>query len=156
MFKRILLILVLILVTNSFAIAQDIPVKLEALNEISTSNVNLQEGDEIALVVQQDVYNGSKLYIKRGAVASGVITSLVDNGFTCQEASIYAENFKVKLPHGKVVKLKGIVYKKGRNHSLFTQFLPIAYEFIRGGEAKIIPKQDVFTLYAEGGKVDDL
>lgn len=155
MFRKIFLIFILIIFAGSIAFAQDIEVKAGALDVISTSNVNLHEGDDIILVVQNDVYLNSKPYIKKGEILTGVITSLVDNGFTCQEASIYAEHFKVKTVSGKTVDLKGIVYKKGRNHSLFTQFLPFGFDIIRGGEAKITPNKDVFTFYA-GGRIDDL
>lgn len=158
MMKKFFLTLFLIFSTCLLVMAEDaeIPVKIEALNPISTANVNLQEGDSITMVVSDNVYVNSKLYIKQGAVATGVITSLVDNGFTCQEASIYAENFKVKNAAGKTVPLKGIVYKQGRNHSLFTQFLPTGFHIIRGGEAKIEPQKDNYTLYLKGTNVDAL
>lgn len=165
MLKKILLLFFLLFTINNLAYPKDIPVQLEAASKISTSNVKMQEGDNLNLVVAEDVYLGSKIYIKKGTNAIGVITSLVNNGFTCQEASIYAESFRVKTIDGKTVKLKGIVHKEGRNHSLMTQYmplipkyLPIGYFLIRGGEAEILPQKDIFTLYLESDeqkKVDN-
>lgn len=156
MLKKTLLLLVLFFAVNSSAWAKDIPVQLEATSKISTANVNMQEGDNLNLIVANDVYVDSEIYIRQGTSAVGVITSLVNNGFTCQEASIYAESFRAKTVDGKTVKLKGIVHKEGRNHSLITQYmplipkyLPIGYFLIRGGEAEILPQKDIFTLYLE-------
>jgi len=174
MVKKILLFFVLFFTLNSLVYAesnpcfdlsldyvQNIPVQIEPASKISTSDVNMQEGDNINLIVVNDVYLNSNLYIKKSTDVVGVITSLINNDFTCQEASIYAENFRVKTVDGKVVKLIGIVHKEGRNHSLVTQYLPIGFYFIRGGEAQILPKKDVFTLYLDTnnkarGVIDDL
>lgn len=155
MIKRILLTLIILFSLNMFAMADEIPVKLTPLDPISTANVDLREGDKINLIVADDVVLNSNVYIKKGSVATGVITSLVDNGFVCQEASLYVENFKVKNTQGKQVKLDGIVYKKGRNHSYVTQFLGDVFCFIRGGEAKMEPIKDTYTLYVKG-TVDEL
>jgi len=154
MLKKLLLILYLVFFIQPCAFTKEIPVKVETLLKISTSNVNLHEGDNLSLAVAEDVFLNSKLYIKKDASVDGVITSLIDNGFTCQEASIYAENFRVKTILGDVVKLKGIVYVKGRNHWMLTQFLPLIYILIRGGEAQMLPSQDIFTLYLEANNED--
>lgn len=149
MLKKILISLVLFLLLdlNSSAFSKDIPVPLITNTKISTSNVNLQEGDNINLLVADDVYLNNKLYIKKGSNAVGVITSLTKNDFTCQEAQIYAEQFKVKNVDGNIVKISGVVHKEGRNHSLMTQYMPFGYHIIRGGEAQILPEKDTFTLY---------
>lgn len=170
MIKKLLLIIAFIFLIPSFALGKEIPVKIDALSKISTSDVHLQEGDSVHFRVLDDVYVNSNLYIKKGTEAVGVITSLVNNGFTCQEASIYAEQFRVKDISGKNVKLKGIVFKQGRNHGLFTQywpeytqfcpwfvsFLSNGFTFIRGGEAKILPEKDIYTLYLENNSNEDL
>lgn len=163
MLKKLLLVLIFTFIVSGFVYAKDIPVQIEPSSKISTSNNRLQEGDSINFVVVNDVYVNSELYVKKGTDVVGIITSLVNNDFTCQEASIYAENFRVKTTGGDVVKLRGIVYKKGRDHFLFTQYIPICipffpfpniFPFIKGGEAKILPKKDVFNLYL--GVNDDL
>jgi len=152
MLKKIFVTFFIFLCFNNSVFSKEIPVKVVPDSEITTSNGNLQEGDNINLVTAEDIYVDSKLYIKKGENVSGVITSLVNNDFTCQSASIYAEQFKVKNVDGKTIKLNGIVYKNGRNHSYITQFMPDFFQLIRGGEAKIVPQKDSFTLYLEDGK----
>jgi len=147
MLKRILIIFTVLFLTFNMVFAADIPVKVETLSKISTSDGHLQEGDNINFVVADDIYVDSKLLIKKGESVTGVITSLVNNDFTCQSASIYAENFKARTIDGKIVKLNGIVYKEGRNHSFVTQYLENGFQLIRGGEAQILPKKDSFMLY---------
>lgn len=146
MLKKFLILLVFMFSYSQISFAKDIPVQVKTLSKISTSNVHLQEGDSIELVVVNDVTCSNKVLIKAGTKVIGVITSLEYNGFTCQEASIYAENFQTKDTLGNNVKLKGLIFKKGRNHWMLMQFLPV-YAFIRGGEAQILPGKDLFTLY---------
>jgi len=151
---------VVLLLTSNVTFAKDIPVKVVPTQKISTSNVDLQEGDDISFAVANDVFVGDRLYISKGATVTGLITKIVHNDFTCEEASIYAENFKVRSIDGKLVKLGGIVYKKGRTHFMFTQFIPEdltnGFIFIRGGEAQIKPEKDSFILYVEGKPNEDL
>jgi hypothetical protein len=154
MFKKTATIFFILFFINNLTFANEIPIKVKATSKISTSNNSLQEGDKIKLISAKDVYLNSKLYIKKGAPVTGIITSLENNDFTCQEASIYAENFKTKNVNGETVKLNGIVYKKGRNHSYITQYMTDWFQFIRGGEAQILPEKDSFTLYLENN--DDL
>lgn len=151
MLKKLTQVVLIFFMLAGATSAREIPIKISAGHKISTSTGKMQEGDTLTLQTTQDFYQGGTLYIKKGSPVSGLITSLVDNDFTCQEASIFAENFKVKNVNGKDVKLKGIVYKKGRNHWMYTQFLPGIYVFIRGGEAQILPQKDIFTLYLESG-----
>jgi hypothetical protein len=158
MIKKIFLILIIFLCFNNSAFSKEISVKVIPDSEISTSDGSLQEGDSINLIIVEDVYVNTKLYIKKGEPVVGIITSLVNNDFTCQNASIYAENFKAKNVDGKIVKLNGIVHKEGRNHSYFTQYMPdnpmstSLFFFIRGGEAKIVPQKDSFILYLDDGE----
>lgn len=147
MIKRIVFVFIIFFFSFERALAQDIPVQVKSLSKISTSNINLQEGDTINFVVADNIYVKSKLYFKANESVQGIITSLNNNTFACQEASIYAENFSVKNVNGENISLKGIIYKKGRNHALFAQFVPVLYIFIRGGEAQILPQKDTFTLY---------
>ena len=144
--KNIALFFLSLLICNT-VLAAEIPVKLEPLSKITTSKGSLQEGDSITLSIAENVYSNSRLFIKKGELATGIITSLENNDFTAQPASIYAEQFRTKSVDGKMVKLKGIVYKSGRTHSFVTQYLENGFQLIRGGEAKIVPKKDSFTLF---------
>lgn len=147
--KKILLIFILIFSFAQATLAKSIPVKVTAVSKISTAGSELNPGDVLKLVTTDNVYMDSKLYLKSGTPVYGDITELVSNGFTCKEASIYAENFWTTNINGETVYLKGIVYKKGNTHWMLTQFLPIVYIFIRGGEAQILPEKDSFILYLE-------
>lgn len=158
MIKKILTTVLILFCTYSFASSKEVQVKVVPNAVLSTSDKNLQEGDSISLITAEDVYVNSKLVIKKGEPVLGTITNLVNNDFTCQPASIYAENFKVKNINGETEKLNGIVYKSGRNHSYITQYMPDAtlalnlFFFIRGGEAKILPNKDSFILYFDDDK----
>jgi len=153
--RKFLLTFLLFLLVSNCVLAHEISLSVVPASKMSTSSRNLREGDSINFLTADDTMLGGKVYIKKDTEVTGLVTSLVHNDFTCQEASIYAENFRVKNVDGKTVKLKGIVYVKGRNHGLLTQFIPIvpnfpiAYQFIRGGEVKLDPQKDSFTLYLE-------
>lgn len=150
--KGIFTILILYLaltLSAKTAFAQSIPVKLTSAQKITTCDRTLQEGDSIKLVTTEDIFVNSKLLIKKGTETEGVITSLVDNYFASVPASIYAEQFRIKDVRGNILKLNGIVYKSGRSHWMFNQFLPITATIIRGGEAFILPNKDFYTLHLE-------
>jgi hypothetical protein len=153
MFNKI--ILGLTLFTSMFVLsvqAKELHLILYSPVKITTSDINLKEGDKIEFETLSDTYLNSKLYIKKGEKVSGIITYIEPNGFCCQEAKVYAENFKTKNINGEEIKLKGIISKKGRTHWMFTQFLPFIPELIRGGEVQITSK-DRFTLYWESNNL---
>lgn len=148
MYKKFLLTLILIFSFSNNVYSKEIPILVRSSTKISTANSQLKTGDCINFVVSNDVYINSKLYIKAGEKVSGIITNLSDNGYNCQEASLYAEDFKTKNIYGNTVKLNGIIYEKGRTHWMFTQIFVVLYPFIRGGELNIFP-EDTFTLYMD-------
>lgn len=147
MLKKILLSFFL-LVIGQIVFANETLVNVYSPVKISTSNLKLQEGDSVEFVVCDDVYLRSKLYLKKGEKVFGMITSIEPNDFGCKEAVIYAENFKTKNVDGKLIRINGVICKRGRTHWMFTQILPGLPEFIRGGESHIKPK-DKFNLYLE-------
>lgn len=149
MLKKSFLSLILFFCCFNSVLAKDVRVEIEPRKKVTTSDLKLNEGDEISFVVAQDVYLHSTLYIKKGAPVIGVITSIENNDFLYKAASICAENFKVKDINEKTVKLKGIIYKKGNNHWMITQFIPAPLGAIRGGEVQIKPNKDTFNLFLE-------
>lgn len=149
MSKKLILVGI-ILVFGQVIFAQTTPVQINSTEKISTSNPNLQEGDKINFIITDDVFLNSKLYIKKGETVSGTITSLERKDFLYKPASIYAENFVTKNINGQKIKLDGIIYKKGSDYWMITQFIPAPLFTLKGGEAKIKPQKDVFTLYLEG------
>lgn len=143
---RVIIITFLIFVLGQITYAKDIEVNIHALNKITTSNVNLKEGDSVTFAISKDVYLENKIYLKSGEKVTGVITSMQDNNFVCEPATIYIENFETKNAEGKVINLKGNIYAKGRTHWMLTQFLDYIPELIRGGEVQI-KKNDAFTIH---------
>lgn len=144
-----LFLLVILLFIGKTSIAKEVPVNIKPVNKITTSNVNLQEGDNANFVIKDDVFINSKLYLKKNALVSGIITSLEENDYQYKPATLYVDNFVTKDVDNKTVKLKGIIYKKGNDHWMVTQFIPIPLMILRGGEVQIKPKKDVFTLILE-------
>lgn len=147
MLKKIILSLIFIS-TGLCACAKEQIVTLYAPAKITTSNINLKQGDGINFAILNDIYVTDRLFIKKNEKVTGIITSLEPNGLQCKEASIYAENFKTINVDGKEIKLNGIIYKKGRTHWMLTQFIPILPTFIRGGEVQIKPG-NTFELLLE-------
>lgn len=149
MLKKFFLCFIIVASVLTSVYAQEIEVTIRPVQKITTSNSKIGVGDDINFIVDEDVCNNSKLVIKKGTPVVGVITNIEDNDFLYQPASLYAENFKSKDVNGRAVKLKGIVYKKGNDHSMITQFIPVGLVDLRGGEVQIKPKKDKFTLFVE-------
>lgn len=149
--KKVLLLILLFI--GQFACAKEIPVNIKPINKITTSNVNLQEGDSVNFVVTDDVFVGSKVCIKKNEPVSGIITSLEENDYLYKPAALYMDNFVAATVNGKTTKLKGIVYKKGCDHSMLTQFIPFPFYWLRGGEVQIKPQKDTFTLILEDNEL---
>lgn len=146
MIKRITLIIFSLLITQ-VAFSKEIAVKIKPAYKISTSNLNLREGDTLDFVVSEDVYVNSRIHLKKGQKVQADVTSLEDNGFLVQPAKIYIENFRTLTSQNNQIKLKGIIYKTGNDHHMFTEFF--VFEVLRGGEVHILPGKDEFTIYAE-------
>lgn len=148
MLKKIIFSLC-VFVLGQMAFAESVSVQIKPAVKTATSSAKLQEGDNIDFAIINDVYLGSKVYLKSGDTVSGTITSLKSNNFLYEPASIYVENFVTKDINGKKVKLDGIIYKKGSDYWMITQFIPIPFFALKGGNVKLNPKKDVFTLYLE-------
>lgn len=146
MFKKICLIIVLLLCQQTFAV--EIPIKITPAKEYSTCKNQPKEGDFLYFVTIEDTKE-----IKAGTEVVGLLTERKENGFSSDVASFYVEQFKIDKKN-----LNGIVYKKGNEHSLYFEYfdwlvsIPLKIfspenSFVRGGEAFLIPHKDVFTLY---------
>lgn len=146
MYKK-LIITGIIVIFGQAIFAQTIPVSIKPTENITTSNPRLQEGDNLNFVVTEDVFLNSKIYLKKDETVSGTITSLEKKDFLYKPALIYVENFVTKNIHGQKIKLDGIIYKKGNDYWMITQFIPVPLFTLKGGEVKISPQKDIFTLY---------
>lgn len=148
MFKKNIFI-VLVFILGQVVFAKTIPVQIKPAVKVVTSGIKLQEGDSIPFVILNDVYLDSKLYLYSGEKVLGTITNLKPNNFLYEPAEIYIENFYTMDTTGKSVKLDGIIYKKGNDFAMITQFIPFPCFAIKGGKVRFNPKKDVFTLYLE-------
>lgn len=139
------LLIVTLFISSGVVLSKEIPVKIKPASKITTSNLDLQEGDLLQFVVLEDILINSKPYIEKGQIVTGTVTSLEENNYLAQPAKIYIENFKTTNVNNESVKLKGIVYKTGNNHQVLGEF--IFFDLMRGGEVQIKPEKDEFTIY---------
>lgn len=151
MIRKLFLILVLFSFGQNI-LADEIPVNIKPINKITTSNINLQEGDSVSFAIQEDIFVNSKLFIKKGTPVNGTIISIENNDYLYKPATLYADKFVTQDVNGQRVKLKGIIYKKGNDHWMITQFILFPLTILRGGEVQIKPEKDIFTLILEGDK----
>jgi len=143
---KVLFLLISMIVSNT-VFAGEIPVKVKPSAKISTSDLKLQEGDSLNFVVVEDVWINSKIKLKKGQKVQAEVTSLEDNGFWVQPAKLYIENFRAYDEAHNLIKLSGIIYRSGSDHSKLTEFF--VFESLRGGEVHITPQKDEFTIYIE-------
>lgn len=143
--KKVFAVFILLFVCQSVQ-SREIPVAIKPVCKITTSNLNLQEGDSVNFTVINDIVKDSKIYIKKGEQVTGTIISIEDNDYLYKPATLYADYFTTKNADGSIVKLSGIIYKKGNDHWMITQFIPVPLTLLRGGEVQIKPKKDIFTL----------
>lgn len=144
--KKALFIFLFMIVSNA-VFAADIPVRIKPEYRVTTSNLDLKEGDSLDFVISEDVFVNSKKYLNKGQKVTADVTSLEDNGFLVQPAKLYVENFRTKDAQNNLVKLKGIIYKSGNSHSALTEFF--VFDVLRGGEVQIKPEKDEFIIYIE-------
>lgn len=130
--------------------AKEIAVNVTPAVKLTTANMKLMPGDKAEFLVTEDVKINPVTYLKKGDKVTGIVTSREENGFLGQDASICIENLYITNSSGKRVKLKGIVYKKGRSHDVINGFLEPFIVIIRGGEVQLEPNKDIFTVYTEG------
>lgn len=145
--KKVIVLIVFLLLANT-ALAKEITVKIKPEYKITTSDVDLVEGDNVDFVVSEDVFINSKQYLRKGQQVTGVVTSIENNGFFVVPAKICIEHFKVVSASDSKIKLKGIVYKIGSEHPKLNEIF-IFDLLLRGGEVQIVPEKDEFTMYIE-------
>lgn len=144
--KQLILLLIILLLANN-VFAKEISVKIKPEKKITTSNLDLKEGDSVNFIVSEDVFVNTKLYLKKGQNITAMITDIEDNDFFITPAKILIENFKAVNNLNKPIKFKGIIYKKGTEHPKINEIF--VFDVIRGGEVQIKPEKDEFTIYLE-------
>ncbi|MDD3238430.1 MAG: hypothetical protein PHV37_10090 [Candidatus Gastranaerophilales bacterium] len=127
------------------AFSKDIPVLLSPEVTLSTTSDVPQEGDIIKFKVKQTV-TYKNLTINKNAVASGMLASREENDYYGKVASLYIDQLRVCGSNGESIKLKGVILKKGNDHPNLSDW---GFFLIRGGEAFLRPKKDIFTVFLE-------
>ena len=129
----------------------DLPIKLRPTEVISTANPLLKAGDTVEFVVAEDVLHDKKIVVKKGTKVTGLILSLVENTYHGAAAEITIGQFEIKEKNNKTYNIKGVIEKKGSTHEKainnWSYIIGPAVFWIRGGETKLTPEKDQYTLY---------
>lgn len=130
-----------------------IPIKLSIVETISTKN-DLYEGQKIKFVVVEKVIYNKKIILHKGDIVEATIENIITPGMNGFPAEIVLDNFT--FPNINNTQLMSTVIQSGSNRCFWVYPLkwaltpiPLAgslTNFIRGGNAKIDPK-DTITIY---------
>ena len=123
MTKKFFSLILMICFLNTFfcplALAADVilekgtKVRLKLLDKVS-SGLN-QEGDEVNLIVSDDVKLGDTIIIKEGTPAKAIINELVRKGKVGKSGRLELEVDSTKAVNGKNVPLSALITKKGED-----------------------------------------
>ena len=132
-----------------------IPIKLNIIEEISTENDNIYDGQELKFKVKENVFLNNQLFIKQGTIVTGKVETTIERGMNGLPATIIIDNFKINnIPQEK---LKCTIIHKGHNRAYYV--FPIKWvltptivggylaNFLLGGHAKIKPKKTITIYY---------
>lgn len=129
----------------------DLPIKLTPANLITTSNPLLKAGDSVEFVVTEDVLHDKNVVVKKGTKVNGLVLSLVENTYHGSPAEITIGQFEIKDKNNRTFNIKGVIEKKGSTHDTainnWSYLIGPAVFWIRGGETKLLPEKDQYTLY---------
>jgi len=131
-----------------------VPIKLSITEPVSTKE-NLVEGQDLSFVVKNDVRYKGKPLLKAGEIVNAKIETVIKSGMNGFPAEIIIDDFEV--PNVESSKLLCTYTKAGQNRSLWVYPLkwaltPIPFvgsttNFIKGGHAKITPKDTIVIYY---------
>ena len=111
-----------------------IPIELQITKQISTKDKNLYENEKLAFLVKYDVVSNGKIILNRNDTVEAEITNIIKSGINGTPYTIVIDNFEnPNLDNDKMI----------------LTFLPPTgslTNFIKGGHAKITPK-DKITIY---------
>lgn len=121
-------------------------VKVHSAKIISTKNP-MNVGDEVFFMVSENVTKNGKILVKKGELVSARVETISESGTYGVAADIIIGNFKIGN-----TSLTGEISKEGFTHAywvipvsqaagFFIPFSNYAFRFIRGGHAKITPKE---------------
>lgn len=133
--KKVVLTITLLALNFIPAFAQKIPVEITPVQKITTSNDKFLEGDYVDFKI-----TGTDKIVR------GLIVKYVENGFAGQEAQLTINQFRALNSDEKY---SGTIFVKGCSHEFAGAFFIDIAQYIRGGEVKIIPDKDIFTIWRE-------
>jgi hypothetical protein len=117
-------------------------IPIQPVEEISTSNDELEFGDIVEFKIIRNVYKKGTLYIKSETPIYGIIDSIDENGWCADNAAIYFKEFKTKDVNNNKITIKAdlkidgfeiLKFKSVRQKQFFNYFST----FIRGKEVDI-------------------
>ena len=96
-------------------------------------------------------FHDKNLVVKKGTKVTGLILSLVENTYHGAAAEITIGQFEIKEKGNRTFNIKGVIEKKGSTHEKainnWSYVIGPAVFWIRGGETKLTPEKDQYTLY---------
>lgn len=133
--KKTLLALMLSILAFQPALAEKTAVVITPVKKITTSNDRFLEGDYVDFKV-----------VGSDELVRGLIVKYEENGFGGKEAQLTIDQFRSLNTNEKY---SGTIFLKGSTHDGVAAVLglDLIADYVRGGEIKIIPNKDVFTLW---------
>jgi hypothetical protein len=159
--KKILILLLIVLLNTGIGFSKEflegnltedilfkgIPVRVTAMNKVSTSKRSMQVGNDVDFVTTRDLLVNDEVVIKKNTKVRGKVLDIVPNKAIGIPAKIVLGNFETSDVFGEIVPLKGEIKKEGNPHNTLISYLNLLSVFVRGGEVQIIPEEDYFILF---------
>lgn len=129
---------------------------LKPANEISTTNDEIEIGDEIEFINQKEVYKNNKLFIAAQTKITGIVDYVDNNGWCADNAVIHINKFVAEDADGNKITINGNLDISGFESLQFKakrkkQFFNYMSTFVRGKEVdiKTYDKDVIFNVIAE-------
>ncbi len=135
--KKPLLIILLSILAFQPALAEKTAVEITPVKKITTSNDKFLEGDYVDFKI-----------IGSDKLVRGLIVKYEENGFGGKEAVLVIDQFRALNSNDKYSGTLSITGNQHNGAGAVLDFEEIAF-YIRGGEVKIIPDKDIFTIWRE-------
>ena len=138
-----------------FTSTDSVAIKLSTLETLSTRNKTLHDAQEIQLISKSNIYYKNQLIVKKGEIVSAKIETIIPSGMNGIPYYIYIGDFKFQnIDSSKLL----YNYSKGGVNRMYwvlplkwsLTFLPPTgslTNFIKGGHAKITPKDTITVHY---------
>lgn len=152
MYKKVLLTILLICLTNHPCVAEKIYFAIAPIQVISTNNDDVEVGDLIKFEIVNDVYKENSLYLKKGTNVIGMVEYVHPNGLLGDAADIKIKNFKTVDVNNKKVEIICPININGNkfvNKNTKEYFFFVSSIFTRGHEIYIEPDTQTFNIFIE-------